>query len=42
VSEVWDGDGLTDDAAVEAAERLAAYIEVLEPLRRGTAKKLRA
>jgi hypothetical protein len=42
VSEVWDGDGLTDDAAVEAAERLAAYIEALEPLRRGCAKKVRA
>jgi hypothetical protein len=34
VSEVWDGEGLTDDAAVEAAERLGAYIEALEPLRR--------
>lgn len=42
VSEVWDGEGLTDDAAVEAAERLSAYIEAFEPLRRGTAKKLRA
>ena len=42
VSEVWDGEGLTEDAAVEAAERLGAYIEALEPLRRGTAKKLRA
>ncbi len=40
ISEVWDGDGLTEDAAVEAAERLAAYIEALEPLRRtrGTRK----
>ena len=34
ISEVWDGDGLTDDAAVEAAERLGAYIQTLEPLRR--------
>ncbi|HEV3353886.1 MAG TPA: hypothetical protein VG076_13245 [Acidimicrobiales bacterium] len=42
VSEIWDGEGLTDDAAVEAAERLGAYIEALEPLRRGTAKKLKA
>jgi hypothetical protein len=35
VSEVWDGEGLTEDAAVEAAERLAGYISALEPLRRG-------
>jgi hypothetical protein len=35
ISEVWDGDGLTEDAAVESAERLAGYIEALEPLRRG-------
>jgi hypothetical protein len=42
VSEVWDGDGLTDDAAVEAAERLGAYIEALEPVRRGRARKVRA
>jgi len=42
VSEVWDGDGLTEDAAVEAAERLGAYIEALEPLRRGSTKKVRA
>jgi hypothetical protein len=42
VSEVWDGEGLTEDAAVEAAERLGAYIEALEPLRRGTAKKVSA
>src|SRR5207244_3569731 len=34
VSEVWDGEGLTEDAAVEAAERLAEYISSLEPLRR--------
>jgi hypothetical protein len=34
ISEVWDGDGLTDDAAVEAAERLGDYIKALEPLRR--------
>ncbi|MBV8296172.1 MAG: hypothetical protein JO085_04985 [Acidimicrobiia bacterium] len=42
VSEVWEGDGLTDDAAVEAAERLASYIEALEPLRRGRARQVRA
>ena len=42
VSEVWDGEGLTDDAAVEAAERLGAYIEALEPLRRGSTKKVTA
>ena len=42
VSEVWDGEGLTDDAAVEAAERLGAYIEALEPLRRGRARKVKA
>jgi len=42
VSEVWEGDGLTDDAAVEAAERLGAYIEAFEPLRRGTTRKVRA
>ena len=42
VSEIWDGDGLTDDAAVEAAERLGAYIEALEPLRRGSDRKVRA
>lgn len=35
ISEVWGGDGLTEDAAVESAERLAGYIEALEPLRRG-------
>ena len=35
ISEVWDGDGLTEDAAVEAAERLADYIAALEPVRRG-------
>ena len=34
ISEVWEGEGLTDDAAIEAAERLATYITVLEPLRR--------
>ena len=34
ISEVWDGDGLTDDASVEAAERLGDYIQALEPLRR--------
>jgi hypothetical protein len=42
VSEVWDGDGLTEDAAVEAAERLGAYIEALEPLRRGRTTKVTA
>ena len=42
VSEVWDGDGLTDDAAVEAAERLGAYIEALEPIRRRRVRKVRA
>jgi hypothetical protein len=42
ISEVWDGEGLTEDAAVESAERLAGYIEALEPLRRRRAKKLRA
>jgi hypothetical protein len=42
VSEVWDGEGLTEDAAVEAAERLGAYIEALEPLRRGRARKVTA
>ena len=39
ISEVWEGDGLTDDAAVEAAERLATYITALEPLRRKTAPR---
>jgi hypothetical protein len=42
VSEVWEGDGLTEDAAVEAAERLGAYIEAFEPLRRGRTRKVRA
>ena len=42
VSEIWDGEGLTDDAAVEAAERLGDYIEALEPLRRGSDRKVRA
>ena len=42
ISEVWDGDGITDDAAVEAAERLGAYIAALEPLRRAGARKVRA
>ena len=42
ISEVWDGDGLTEDAAVEAAERLGAYIEALEPLRRAGARKVKA
>jgi hypothetical protein len=34
VSEVWVGDEVLDpDAAVEAADRLATYIEALEPVR---------
>ncbi len=34
LSELWDGDGLeTDEAAVEAAERLARYIAAFEPIR---------
>jgi len=34
LSEVWDGPGLeTDEAAVEAAERLARYIGALERIR---------
>ena len=34
LSEVWDGPGLeTDEAAVEAAERLARYIRALERIR---------
>ena len=34
ISEVWDGPGLdTDEAAVEAAERLARYIRTLEKIR---------
>lgn len=33
-SECWDGDGLLEPGtAVEAAERLAAYITTIEPLR---------
>jgi hypothetical protein len=42
VSEVWDGEGLTEDAAVEAAERLAEYISSLEPLRRRARGRVRA
>jgi hypothetical protein len=38
ISEVWDAPDLTDGASIEAAERLADYIKVLEPLRL-TAKK---
>jgi hypothetical protein len=35
LSEVWDGPGLdTEEAAVEAAERLARYIRTLEKIRR--------
>jgi hypothetical protein len=35
VSEVWDGPGLGDpETAIEAADRLASYVEALEPLRR--------
>ena len=34
LSEVWDGPGLdTDEAAVEAAERLARYVRALERIR---------
>jgi hypothetical protein len=34
VSEVWDGPGVdTDEAAIEAAERLALYVRALEPIR---------
>ena len=33
ISEVWDAPGLTDDASIEAAERLADYIRALEPVR---------
>jgi hypothetical protein len=33
ISEVWDTPGITDDASIEAAERLADYIRALEPLR---------
>jgi hypothetical protein len=36
LSEVWDGPGLDDpETAIEAADRLATYVEVLEPVRRG-------
>jgi hypothetical protein len=35
LSEVWDGPGLgTDEAAIEAAERLARYIRALERIRK--------
>ena len=35
LSEVWDGPGLdTDEAAVEAAERLARYISTIERVRK--------
>jgi len=34
VSECWEGDGLLDpETSVEAAERLAAYIDAFEPVR---------
>ena len=37
LSEVWDGPGLdTEEAAVEAAERLARYITTLEKIRAST------
>ena len=37
LSEVWEGPGLdTDEAAVEAAERLARYITTLEKIRGAT------
>jgi hypothetical protein len=35
VSEVWDDEELDSGAAVEAADRLAVYIEALEAPRRG-------
>lgn len=35
ISELWHGDGLdTDEAAIEAAERLAAYVVTFEEIRR--------
>lgn len=35
LSEVWSDDGVTEpEAAIEAAERLAAYIRTFEPVRR--------
>jgi hypothetical protein len=35
MSETWDGEGLFEpETAIEAAERLSAYIRALEPLRR--------
>jgi hypothetical protein len=38
VSEVWDGPNLqTDEAAIEAAERLGVYIAKIEPRRRRAA-----
>lgn len=37
VSEVWDQ--VDDDASIEAAERLADYIQALEPVRTGHVKK---
>jgi hypothetical protein len=34
ISECWDGDGLLEpETAIEAAERLATYIEAFEPIR---------
>lgn len=40
VSEVWDGAPLDDpEVAVEAADRLAAYIGALEPVRRGATRR---
>jgi hypothetical protein len=34
LSEVWEGPGLdTDEAAIEAAQRLARYMRALEPIR---------
>ncbi|MGH2820310.1 MAG: hypothetical protein ACRDJ5_06630 [Actinomycetota bacterium] len=37
ISEIWSGDGLVEEeTAVDAADRLAVYIRVLEPLRTRT------
>jgi hypothetical protein len=42
ISELWEGQ-IGGDAAVDAAERLATYIRILEPLRnKSAAKKSRA
>jgi hypothetical protein len=39
VSEVWDEDADDPAAAIEAADRLAAYITAIEPVRRGTTRR---